>query len=110
MTRPRCGSRAVTREKGNPKAHPVAGVIVYRFDAPLVFSNAEAFKDTGRKLLIDAGAKGALPSTMVIDCEEYVFYADFTGAAALSDTFLVREALRGGALAGPAARRGPGDP
>ena len=62
------------------------GVIVYRFDAPLVFSNAEAFKDTGRKLLIDAGAKGELPNTMVIDCEE-MFYADITGAAALSDTF-----------------------
>ena len=61
------------------------GVIVYRFDAPLVFSNAEAFKDTGRKLLIDAGAKGELPNTMVIDCEE-MFYADITGAAALSDT------------------------
>ena len=33
--------------EGNPKAQPVPGVIVYRFDAPLVFSNAEAFKDTG---------------------------------------------------------------
>ena len=72
--------------QGNPKAHPVPGVIVYRFDAPLVFSNAEAFKDTGRKLLIDAGATGELPNTMVIDCEE-MFYADFTGAEALSDTF-----------------------
>lgn len=70
--------------KGNPDAHLVPGVIVYRFDAPLVFSGAEAFKDTGRKLLIDAGAKGELPKTMVIDCEE-MFYADFTGADALSD-------------------------
>jgi high affinity sulfate transporter 1 len=71
---------------GNPNAHPVPGVIVYRFDAPLVFSNAEAFKDTGRQLLIDAGAKGKLPKTMVIDCEE-MFYADITGADALSDMF-----------------------
>jgi sulfate permease, SulP family len=68
---------------GNPNAHPVDGVIVYRFDAPLIFSNAEAFKDTVRKLLIDAGAKGKLPKTMVIDCEE-MFYTDFTGADALS--------------------------
>ena len=62
------------------------GVLVYRFDAPLVFSNAEAFKDTGRKLLIDAGATGELPHTMVIDCEG-MFYTDFTGAEALSSTF-----------------------
>ena len=71
---------------GNPKAHAVPGVIVYRFDAPLIFSNAEAFKDGGRRLLIDAGAKGALPHTMVVDCE-MIFYADITGAEALSDTF-----------------------
>ena len=72
--------------KGNPNAHPVPGVIIYRFDAPLVFSNAEAFKATGRKLLIQAGAKGELPHTMVIDCEG-IFYTDFTGADALSSTF-----------------------
>ena len=72
--------------EGNPKAHPVPGVIVYRFDAPLVFSNAQAFEATGREFLIDAGGKGELPHTMVIDCEE-MFYTDFTGAAAVSDTF-----------------------
>ena len=71
------------RGKGNPNAHRVPGVLVYRFDAPLVFSNAEAFKDTGRKLLIDAGATGELPHTMVIDCEG-MFYTDFTGAEALA--------------------------
>jgi MFS superfamily sulfate permease-like transporter len=69
--------------KGNPKAHTVPGVIVYRFDAPLVFSNAETFQDTGRKLLIAAGATGELPHTMVIDCEG-MFYTDFTGAEAVS--------------------------
>ena len=61
-------------------------MIIYRFDAPLVFSNAETFKATGRKLLIQAGAKGELPHTMVIDCEG-IFYTDLTGADALSSTF-----------------------
>ena len=70
----------------NAEAHPVPGVLVYRFDSPLVFSGAESFKKTGEKLLIEAGAKGPLPHTMVIDCEE-MFYADTTGAAAVSDLF-----------------------
>lgn len=80
--------------KGNPKAHAVPGAIVHRFDARLLFSNVEAFKATGRNLLIDADAKGELPNTMVIYCEE-MFYGDITGAAALSDTF--RNANRHGA-------------
>ncbi len=63
-------------------AQPVSGVIVYRFAAPIIFSNAEAFEKTAKKLLIDAGAKGTLPHTLVIDCEE-VAYIDTTGAAAI---------------------------
>ncbi len=70
----------------NPKAHPVPGVIVYRFAGPLVFSRAEAFKETGQMLLIEAGAKGPLPKTLVLDCEE-MFYADYTGAESLSSLF-----------------------
>lgn len=70
----------------NPKAQPVAGVIVYRLDAPLVFSGAEAFKATGQRLLIEAGEAGPLPGTLVVDCEE-MFYADTTGAGAVSDLF-----------------------
>lgn len=67
---------------GNPDARPVPGVMIYRFDAPLLFANAEAFKETGERILIDAGAKGPLPKTLVIDFE-MVFYADESGAAAL---------------------------
>ena len=67
---------------GNPNARAVPGVMLYRFDAPLIFSNAEAFKDSGKQLMIDAGAKGPLPKTLVIDFEE-VFYTDVSGAAAL---------------------------
>jgi SulP family sulfate permease len=69
--------------KGNPDAHPVPGVIVYRFQAPLIFSNAEAFKASGKDLLIKAGSEGPMPTTLVIDCEAVV-YVDYTGSAALT--------------------------
>jgi hypothetical protein len=36
-------------------------------DAPLVFSNAGAFKAFGQQILIDTAARGPLPSTLVID-------------------------------------------
>jgi high affinity sulfate transporter 1 len=68
------------------EAQAVPGLIVYRFGAPLIFSNAEAFKQTGEALLIQAGAKGDLPHTMVIDFEE-VFLVDDTGAAALTEFY-----------------------
>jgi high affinity sulfate transporter 1 len=67
-------------------AQAIPGVIVYRFAAPLIFANAEAFKKTGETLLIQAGAEGKLPHTVVIDFEEIV-YVDDTGAAALTDYF-----------------------
>jgi len=68
--------------KGNPDARPVPGVMLFRFDAPLLFSNSDAFKSTGQQVLIDAGAKGPLPKSLVIDFEE-VFYTDASGAAAI---------------------------
>ena len=69
-----------TREgEGNPNARPVPGVMLYRFDAPLVFANAGAFKASGEQVLIDTAAKGPLPGTLVIDFEE-VFYTDASGA------------------------------
>jgi sulfate permease, SulP family len=67
---------------GDPDAKPVPGVMLYRFDAPLIYANSEAFKQTGEQILIDAAAKGPLPKTMVIDFEE-VFYTDVSGAGAL---------------------------
>jgi high affinity sulfate transporter 1 len=72
--------------EANPKAETEPGVIVYRFSAPLIFSNADAFKTTGETLLIEAAAKGPLPHTMVIDFEE-VFEVDDTGAAAITGLF-----------------------
>ena len=67
---------------GNPNAREVPGVMLYRFDAPLVFANASAFKASGQQILIDTATKGPLPGTLVIDFEE-VFYADATGAESI---------------------------
>jgi len=58
-------------------------VIVYRFNSPLVFSNSEAFKQGGEKILIQAANDGGLPKTLVVDCEE-MFEVDTTGAAAVT--------------------------
>jgi high affinity sulfate transporter 1 len=68
------------------QAQAVPGVLVYRLSSPLIFANAEAFKNTGEALLIQAGAKGSLPHTVVIDFEE-IFLVDYSGAAALTDFF-----------------------
>ena len=70
----------------NDDAEAVPGVIVYRFSAPLVFSNSTAFTNTGEGILIEAAAKGPLPGTLVIDFEE-VFLVDDTGAAAITSLF-----------------------
>ncbi len=70
---------------GDVDVHTVPGVIVHRFNAPLIFSNAEAFESTVKQLLIEAGAKNQLPSTLVIDCE-VITHLDTTGAAALTST------------------------
>ena len=67
-------------------AEAVPGVIVYRFASPLIFANAEAFKQTGQSLLISAAKDGPLPHTMVIDFEE-VILVDSTGTAELSAFF-----------------------
>jgi SulP family sulfate permease len=68
--------------EGNPGARAVSGVMLYRFDAPLVFSNAGAFKASGQQILIDTAAKGPLPPALVIDFEE-VFYTDASGAESI---------------------------
>jgi high affinity sulfate transporter 1 len=70
--------------EGNPNARPVPGVMLYRFDAPLEYSNSDSFKGTGEQIMIDAAAVGPLPKHMVIDFEE-VFYTDASGASALRD-------------------------
>jgi sulfate permease, SulP family len=68
--------------EGNPNARAVPGVMLYRFDAPLLFANAGAFKAAGQQILIDAAVKGPLPRALVIDFEE-VFYTDASGAESI---------------------------
>jgi MFS superfamily sulfate permease-like transporter len=72
--------------EAHPEAHAVPGVIVYRFSAPLIFSNATAFTNTGQDILIEAAEKGSLPHTLVIDFE-VVFLIDDTGASAIRSLF-----------------------
>ena len=62
------------------------GVIVFRFSAPLIFSNAEAFTKTGEQLLTRAAAENEFPNALVIDFEE-VFAVDSTGASAITSLF-----------------------
>jgi SulP family sulfate permease len=62
------------------------GVMVFRFSAPLIFSNAEAFQKTGEQLLIKAAAENEFPKALVIDFEE-VYEVDTTGAAAITSLF-----------------------
>jgi hypothetical protein len=68
--------------QGNPGGRQVPGVMLYRFDAPLVFSNAGAFKASGQQILIDTAARGPLPRTLVIDFEE-VLCTDSSGAESI---------------------------
>ncbi len=67
--------------RGQPTAWEVSEVMLYRFDAPLVFSNAGAFKASGQQILIDTAARGPLPSMLVIDFEEV--YTDSSGAESI---------------------------
>ena len=66
-------------------AQRVPGVIICRSAAPLIFSNAEAFKQAARHLLIQAAERNEMPHHLVIDFE-LIAYLDLTGAAALRDT------------------------
>ena len=58
----------------------IPGVVVFRFDAPLIYANAGAFAYAGRDL-VDAADPPA--QVLVVDCEE-MFAVDFTGAGALT--------------------------
>ncbi len=60
---------------------------MYRFSAPLIFSNADAFKATGETLLIEAAAKEPLPHTLVLDFEEVVLKSTARCARAITGLF-----------------------
>lgn len=63
----------------NPTAKPISGVVIYRFDASLLFFNADYFASRVRQVIHDAGAK---PSVFVLDAES-ISLLDITGAEVL---------------------------
>ena len=63
----------------NPTAKPISGVVIYRFDASLLFFNADYFASRVRQVIHDAGAK---PSVFVLDAES-ISLLDITGADVL---------------------------
>lgn len=62
-------------------ARPVPGVIIFRFDAPLLFFNADYFKTRILSLVDDAGSE---PRWFVLDVEA-ISQLDSTGAQAIDD-------------------------
>jgi MFS superfamily sulfate permease-like transporter len=60
-----------------PGAHEVPGVVVYRWEAPLFFANAGAFREQIRRLARDRG-----PGWIVLQCEA-ITDVDVTAAATL---------------------------
>jgi sulfate permease, SulP family len=61
-----------------PEAEQVPGLIIYRFDAPLFFANANSFRERVHKLV---AASDEPVEWVVIDAEQ-IFYVDSTGSAA----------------------------
>lgn len=62
-----------------PSAKPISGVVIYRFDASLLFFNADYFASRVRQVIHDAGAK---PVVFVLDAES-ISLIDITGADVL---------------------------
>ena len=65
-------------------AEQIEGFVVYRFDAPLMYANAEFFADAARALVDEADPP---PKVLVVDCED-MFLVDFTGSDALENMVL----------------------
>lgn len=63
----------------NPDARPIPGVVVYRFEAPLIYANAEAFSRDAHALLSAADP----PAEMLIIDGEVISDVDTTGAESL---------------------------
>ena len=64
----------------HPGAEQVPGVVVYRFESPLIYANATAFADGARDLAANANPPAHL---LVIDCE-VMFGVDYTGTKSLA--------------------------
>ncbi len=64
-----------------PEAEPVNGLVVYRWDSPLFFANAENFRDRAWRAYTEARAEGEV-HWFVLNCEA-ITEVDITGADAL---------------------------
>ncbi|HVM78101.1 MAG TPA: sulfate permease [Stellaceae bacterium] len=71
-----------------PDARQIPGLLLFRWDAPLFFANAELFKER----ILDAVAKAPTPARRVVVAAEPVTSVDVTAADVLEE---LDEALRG---------------
>ena len=78
LGRSRDGSRFVDLDD-DPDATPIAGVLIHRFEAELIFANADLFQDD---VLARVHAAQPRPRTVVLDFEA-VGQVDVTGAEAV---------------------------
>lgn len=63
-------------------AHPIKDIIIYRFSAPLIFSNAQTFLNRMKGYLIKAAENKERTRAVIIDCEA-MLYLDITGLDAM---------------------------
>jgi MFS superfamily sulfate permease-like transporter len=64
-----------------PNARQIPGLVLFRWDAPLFFANAEFFKER----ILDAVTKSAAPVRSVVVAAEPVTSVDVTAADMLAD-------------------------
>ena len=82
------GSRFVDLED-DPDATPIPGVLIQRFEAELIFANADLFQDD---VLARVHAAEPRPGTVILDFEA-VGHVDVTGAEALRSVHDTLDAL-----------------
>ena len=67
--------------QNDPAAEPIPGLLIYRFDAALIFFNADRFKSRIRALIEESTVR---PHRIILDAETMP-YLDTTGAASLEE-------------------------
>jgi MFS superfamily sulfate permease-like transporter len=75
------GAESFVNLATDPTAKPVSGVVIYRFDASLLFFNADYFASRVRQVIHDAGSK---PLVFILDAES-IPGLDTTGADVLEE-------------------------
>ena len=83
LGRSRDGARFADLEDDEADATPVPGVLIHRFEAALIFANADRFQDD---LLARVHAADPRPDTVVLDFE-VVGQVDVTGGEALRSVY-----------------------